>query len=139
MTNIICRRTLLSQLLNSDSLALSSIFLFPLIMTYFTYENIAWWLKLNPLSTGLFSSSFIQSSLQKYLTVRKKIKRSIPKQVQKVGGMEKWPRNWKDTISYHSIFVWTEVVQCCTAFRTCWVFMGDTKLVSDHFWCQGWS
>ena len=47
MTNIICRRTLLSQLLNSDSLALSNIFLFPLIMTHFTYEIIAWWLKLN--------------------------------------------------------------------------------------------
>ena len=28
-------------------LALSNIFLFPLIMTYFTYQNIAWWLKLN--------------------------------------------------------------------------------------------
>ena len=28
-------------------LALSNIFLFSLIMTYFTYENIAWWLKLN--------------------------------------------------------------------------------------------
>ena len=27
--------------------ALSNILLFPLIMTYFTYENIAWWLKLN--------------------------------------------------------------------------------------------
>ena len=28
-------------------LAISNIFLFPLIMTYFTYENIAWRLKLN--------------------------------------------------------------------------------------------
>ena len=36
------------------------------------------------------------------------------------------PRNWKDTI----FFVWTEAVQYRTAFRTCLVSVGDTKLVS---------
>ena len=59
-----------------------------------------------------------------------KIKRSVPKQVQKLGGTEKWTRNWNDTISYRSALVWTEVVRYRTAFRTCLVSTGDTKLIS---------
>ena len=61
---------------------------------------------------------------------RKKIKRSVPKQAQKLGGMEKWPINWKDTISYHSVLVRTEAIRYRTTFQTCLVSTGDTKLVS---------
>ena len=61
----------------------------------------------------------------------KKIKRSIPKQVQKVDDMEKWPRNRKDTISYHSVVMRTEAIRYRTAFRTCLVSTGDTKLTTS--------
>ena len=54
----------------------------------------------------------------------------IPKQAQNLGDTEKWPRNWKDTISYHSVLVRTEAVRYRTAFRTCFVSTGDVKLVS---------
>ena len=60
----------------------------------------------------------------------KKIKRSVPKQAQKLGGMEKCPRNWKDTISYHSVLMRTEAVRYHNTFQTCLVSTGDTKLVS---------
>ena len=63
--------------------------------------------------------------------VRIKIKWSIPKQVQKLGDTEKWPRNQKDTISYHSVLVRTEAVRYRTAFRTCLVSTGDTKLTTS--------
>ena len=63
--------------------------------------------------------------------VWKKIKQSIPKQVRKLGDTKKWPRNQKDTISYHSVLVRTEAVSYHTAFRTCLVSMGDTKLTSS--------
>ena len=59
-----------------------------------------------------------------------KIKRSVPKQAQKLGYTEKWPRNWKDMISYYSVLVRTEVVRYHTAFQTSLVSTGDTKLVS---------
>ena len=44
-------------------------------------------------------------------TGAKKIKRSVSKQVQKLGGTEKWTRNRNDTISYRSVLVWTGPVQ----------------------------
>ena len=60
-----------------------------------------------------------------------KIKRCIPKQVQKLGDMEKRPRNRKYTISYHTVLVRTEEVIYRTAFRTCLVSTGDTKLTTS--------
>ena len=66
-----------------------------------------------------------------FIRVRKKIKRSIPKQVQKLGNTEKWPRNRKDTISYHSVLMRTEAVRSHTAFGTCLVSTGDTKLTTS--------
>ena len=61
----------------------------------------------------------------------KKIRQSIPKQVQKLGDTEKWPRNRKDTISYHSVLMRTEAVRYHTAFQTCLVSTGDTKLITS--------
>ena len=61
----------------------------------------------------------------------KKIKRSILKQVQKLGDTEKWPRNRKDTISYHSVLVRTEAVRYRTAFRTFLLSTGDTNLTTS--------
>ena len=36
-----------------------------------------------------------------------------------------------DTISYHSVLVQTEAARYCTAFRTCLVSTGDTKLTTS--------
>ena len=71
-----------------------------------------------------------------FTRVRKKVKRSVPKQVQKLGCTEKWTRNWNDTISYRSVLVWTEAVRYRTAFRTCLVSTGDTKLASMTTWTR---
>ena len=80
-------------------------------------------------STLVHSKKVVQRWVA-FTWVRKKIKCSVPKQAQKLGSMEKWPRNWKDTISYHSGLVRTEAVRYRTTFQTCLVSTGDTKLVS---------
>ena len=48
-----------------------------------------------------------------------KLKRSVPKQVQKLSGTEKWIRNWNDTISYRSVLVWKEAVRYRTVLFSC--------------------
>ena len=130
-TNIICRRTLLSQLLNSDALTLSNIFLFPLIMTNFTYENIVWRLKLNlTLKHWAFFFIFYSILLQKYLTVQKKIKRSIPKQVQKLERYNIVPFHFRVNRSGTMLYRFPDLLG---------IYGWHQAGLYDHFWCQGWS